>query len=161
MTETTLGSGFRRGILLTSSGALVNLVLLALETVVSARLLPVAVYGSYILLLTTVQFLMMALDFGCKTSVTQMISRGDRAQQGLVVGSTLVFRFAVLAGAAALILALRGVLAIVDPSPDLAQYVGFVPIMLATASLDELLSAMLQGYKAYRIMTVSTIARGI
>src|SRR5205823_1090584 len=101
--QTTSPVGFRRGLVLTSSGSVVTLALLALETVVIARLLPIAVYGRYILLLTTVQFLMMAIDFGCKTSVPQMISSGDRAQQRVVVGSALAFRVVVLAVAAALI----------------------------------------------------------
>jgi O-antigen/teichoic acid export membrane protein/glycosyltransferase involved in cell wall biosynthesis len=161
VTATTSPVSFRRGLLLTSTGSIVNLVLLALETVVAARLLPVAVYGSYILLLTTVQFLMMAIDFGCKSAVTQMISATDRGQRGAIVGTTLAFRAVVLLAASALILLFRGLLAIVDPSPDLATYVGFVPIMLATASLDELLSAILQGFHEYRSMTIAQVARGI
>jgi glycosyltransferase involved in cell wall biosynthesis/O-antigen/teichoic acid export membrane protein len=153
--------GFRRGLLFTSTASIVNLVLLALETVVAARLLPVAVYGSYILLLTTVQFLMMALDFGCKSSVTQMISSGDRARHQAVVGSALIFRIVVLVAASVLLWLFRGLLAIIDPSPDLAKYVAYIPLMLATASLDELLSAMLQGFHAYRPMTIAQVSRGI
>src|SRR5207247_5420550 len=118
-------------------------------------LLPVTVYGSYMLLLTTVQFLMMALDFGCKSSVTQLLSRGDRSRQGTVVGSVLAFRIVILAAAGAVILLFRGLLALIDPSPDLAEYVGYIPFMLATASLDELLSAILQGFQAYRSMTTA------
>ncbi len=152
--------GFRRGLLLTSSGSITNLVLLALETIIAARLLPTAVYGSYILLLTTVNFLVMAIDFGCKMTVTQLISSGERTRQEAVVGTALTFRVAVVAGTSALILLFRDVLAIVDPSPNLAEYVGYLPLMLAAASLDELLFATLQGFHAYRPMMVAQIIRG-
>ena len=160
MSDTTSPVSFRRSLLYSSSVSFVNLVLLALESIVGARLLSVAVYGSYILLLTTVQFLMMAIDFGCKTSVTQMISRGDdRSSQENVVASGLAFRVVTLVAVSAVIWLFRDLLHLVDPSPDLAEYVGFIPLMLATASLDELLSAMLQGFQSFRAMTIAQVMR--
>jgi O-antigen/teichoic acid export membrane protein len=154
-------SGFRRGLVLTGSGSVVSLALLFGETVAAARLLSADAFGSYILLLTTANFVVMAIDFGCKSSVTQLIAGGDRARQGATVGTVLAFRIAVVVAAGALIWLGRGLLALVDPSPLLVEYAGYLPLMVATASLDELLFSLLQGFQAYRPMAVAQIARGV
>ena len=73
-------SGFRRGLVLTGSGSVATLGFLFLETVLVARLLPADIYGSYVLLLATANLLVMAIDFGCKSAVTQLIASGDRAR---------------------------------------------------------------------------------
>jgi O-antigen/teichoic acid export membrane protein len=161
MSATGYSTGFRRGLVLTGSGSLAGLVFLFLETVIAARLLSTDAYGSYVLLLATVNLLVMVIDFGCKTAVTQLIASGDRTRQEAVVGNALTLRTAVVVGAAALIWVFQGWLAVLDPSQGLAEYVGYIPIMLATASVDELLSAMLQGFQAYRPMAAVQIARSI
>ena len=74
-------TGLRRGLVLTGAGSLASLVFLFLETIIAARLLSTDAYGSYVLLLATVNFLVMAIDFGCKTAVTQLIASGNRARQ--------------------------------------------------------------------------------
>src|SRR5207248_2440087 len=132
-----------------------------LETIIVARLLPADIYGAYVLLLATVNFLVMAIDFGCKVAVTQLIAGGDRARQEAVIGSALAFRVAVVAGVSALLWLFHGVLAIVGPSANLAEYVGYLPVMIATASFDELLSAMLEGFQAYGPLTAAQVARGV
>ncbi len=157
----TMGStqGFRRALLLTGSGDVVSLALLFLETMVVVRLLPADAYGTYVLLLITTNFLVMVIDLGCKVSVTQLISTGGPARQQAVVGSALMFRAAVVGVVTALILVFQGALTTVDPSFPLAEYVGYLPLMLAPASFDELLFAILQGFKAYRPMAIARIAR--
>jgi len=154
-------SGYRRGLLLISSGSVVNLALLLVEIVIITRLVPTGVYGSYVLLVATANFLVMATDFGCKLAVTQFISSAGRDRQQAVVGSALLFRAAVMAVASVLILLVRGLLSRVDPSSRLEDYVGYVPLMLVTTSFDELLFSMLQGFGSYRPMAVAQIARGI
>ncbi|HEX5417056.1 MAG TPA: flippase [Chloroflexota bacterium] len=161
MTEDATHVRFRRGLLFTSSGAIVNLFLLAVETVVAARVLPVAIYGAYILLTTTVQFLMIVADLGCKLSVIQFLSRGEESRSRAVVATALGFRVATLAVLSGVVWLFHDLLRFVDPSPDLAFYVGFIPIMLVTSSLDELLSAMLQGFHRYRPMALAQITRGV
>lgn len=150
---------FRRGLVFTSSGSIANLVLLFLETIIAARLLPPSAYGAYILLLTAVNFLVMAVDFGCKVSVTQLLASSDRPRQEVVIGSALAFRVCALALASALLLLLRGALTTFDPASPLPQYLGYAPLMLATASLEELFFAMLQGFQAYQRMATAQIAR--
>jgi O-antigen/teichoic acid export membrane protein len=161
MSATTYVTGFRRGLVLTGFGSLAGLVFLFLETIIAARLLSTDAYGRYVLLLATVNLLVMAIDFGCKTAVTQLIASGDRTRQAAVVGTGLAFRCTVIVSASVLVWVFQGLLAIVDPSPTLGEYVGYVPLMVATASLDELLSAMLQGFQAYRPMAAVQIARAV
>jgi O-antigen/teichoic acid export membrane protein len=161
MSAATSPSGFRRGLALTGFGSVANLGFLFLETIVVARLLPADVYGSYVVLLATVNVLVMAIDCGCKAAVTQLIASGDRARQETLASSAVVFRLAVVAGAAALLWLFQGLPAVLDPSPALAKYVGYLPLMVAAASLEELLFAMLQGFHAYGRMMAVQIARGV
>src|SRR4029077_2743469 len=85
-------SAFYRGIFFTSSGTTVNLVFLLLETLVVVRLLAPATYGIYVLLIIIANFGTVAIDFGLKTSVTQMIAGAARDRQIAVANSALAFR---------------------------------------------------------------------
>src|SRR5438552_900130 len=85
-------SAFRKGIVLTGSGSAVSLVALFLETLIAARLLTTDQFGTYILLVTVVNLLVVTIDFGAKTAVTQMIASSDRAQQAALTNSVVLFR---------------------------------------------------------------------
>jgi O-antigen/teichoic acid export membrane protein len=154
-------AGFRRGLIFTGTGSVVNLALLFVETLVVARWLPADAFGSYVLLVATVNLLLMAVDFGCKSAVTPLIAGADRPRQQAVLGTVLVFRVLVVAGSAALVWLLRSLLIVADPASGLAEHLGYVPMMLAAASLDELLAGMLQGFQAYRSMAIAQIGRGL
>lgn len=160
MSESWSLAGFRRGLLVSSSGSIVNLLLLFAELLIIARILPIDAYGGYVLLVALVNFLVMLTDFGFKLAVTHLISSGDRDQQPAVVSSALLFRVAVLAVGALVILLARFVVGLRYPSWEIGGYLAYLPLMLATTSLDELLSAMLQGFHAYRPMAAAQIARG-
>lgn len=152
---------FGRGVALTGAGSLTNVGLLFLETMIAVRLLAPAEFGVYAILVATVNLLVVAVDFGCKTATTRMIAAGDRPTQAGIVHSVLVFRFA-----ASLVVALalwlgRGLLAYFDdPSGTLVAHAAFVPAMLVIASIDELLLAIHQGFRAYRRMAISQFGRG-
>jgi O-antigen/teichoic acid export membrane protein/glycosyltransferase involved in cell wall biosynthesis len=160
-TATSEDRQFRGGLLLVSGGSLVNLALLFLELLIVARLLPTRSYGEYVLLVAAANFLVMICDFGCKLSVTQFISTGDHDQQSAVVSSALIFRCIVLIVVSALIGVVLFVSNATRWSTGLDAYLVYLPIMLITASFDELLFAMLQGFQAYRQMAAALLIRGV
>jgi O-antigen/teichoic acid export membrane protein len=164
MSEVTTGaddSRFRRGLLLVSSSSLANLVLLFLELIVIARLLSTSGYGRYVLLVAAANFVVMICDAGCKLSVTQFIATGDRTRQEEVVASALIFRTVTMLAATALVLGVYAATRTTGWSTGLDQYLVYLPIMFVSASYDELLYGMLQGFQAYRPMAATQIVRGV
>lgn len=159
--SSTRPSSFRRGVFFTGSGAGVNITFLFLETVVAARLLAKDSYGTYVLLIVVVNSLVMAVDFGCKTALTQLIASSDRIRQAALAHSALVFRLMVIVVVSALIWLGRDLFVLVDPSGALLRYAAYVPMMLVVTSLDELFLAMLQGFQAYHHMAVAQIVRSV
>jgi len=159
--SSTRPSSFRRGVFFTSSGAGVNITFLFLETVVAVRLLSTDSYGIYVLLVVVVNFLVMAVDFGFKTTVTQLIASSERIRQAALANSTLAFRLVVVAAVSALVLLGRNLLFLVDPSLAVSRYVVYIPLMLVVASLNELLLATIQGFQAYHHMAVAQIVRSV
>lgn len=154
-------SAFYRGVLLTGSGTAINITLLFLETLLAVRWLPTEGYGIYVLLLAVVNLGIVVVDCGCKASVTQMIARGDPGRQAALANNALIFRLAAVAGLSVLIWLGSDLLSMVDPSRGLAQYVGYVPLLFAVASFDEILSAILQGFQVYRHMAIAQIGRSV
>lgn len=154
-------SGFRQGVLFTGSGTLVNIVSIFLETMIVVRLLSTESYGIFVLMTAAVNFLVTVVDFGFKTTVTQYISGGDRGRQALVAHSTLVFRLLVLAVASLIIWLARDLLRLVDPTGGLVIYAAYITVMLAVASLDELLQAVLQGFQTFQHMAIAQIVRSV
>lgn len=138
-----------------------NITFLFLETMVAVRLLVTDSYGIYVLLIAIVNFFVMAVDFGCKTAVTQLIASSDRIRQTALVNSALVFRLVIIAVISALIWLGQDLPLLLDPSRALLQYTGYVPMMLVVASFDELFFGMLQGFQAYRHMAVAQIVRSV
>lgn len=153
--------GFYQGVIFTGAGTAANIAFLFLETMVAARLLDTDSYGIYVLLVVVINFLVMAVDFGCKTAVTQLIASSDRIRQAALANSALVFRLLVIAVVSPLIWLGRDLLLLVDPSRALVRYAAYVPMMLVVASLDELFLAMLQGFQAYHHMAVAQILRSV
>jgi O-antigen/teichoic acid export membrane protein len=160
-TDAVQPASFRRGVFLTSFGTIVTIGLFFLETIIAARVLPKESYGIYVLLIALVNFLIVAVDCGCQTGVTQLLASSERTRQEALANSALVFRIAVLAVVGVGIWLAHGLLNLADPSQTLARYVVYVPAMLAVASLDELLLSMLRGFHAYRHWTTAQIVRSI
>ncbi len=153
-------AGFRLGVILTGGGAAVNVGLLFLETMFAVRWLAAEEYGVYALLVATVNFLVLAIDFAGKSAVTKMIAAGDRSQQIALASGALILRLVIAIGASAALWLGQGLLRLLDPSGALQQYAGYLPLMLAVASFDELLLAILQGCRAYRDMAIAQGLRG-
>jgi O-antigen/teichoic acid export membrane protein len=149
----------RRSVYLTTSGALITLVALFLETMIAARLLPKQDYGIYVLLITVVNFLTIAVNFGGRITVTKMIAGSEGDQQVNIANSALVFRLLVLIISGVLIVLARPVFAAYDQ--QLAPYLLYIPLMLAVVSMDELLLAILQGLQRYRQMAIAQILRSV
>ncbi len=154
-------AGFRRGVLLTGAGSAGNVALLFLETMFAVRWLAAEDYGIYALLVATVNFLVLAIDFGGKSAVTKMIAGAERAQQVALASGALVFRLAIAAAFAGVLWLGQSLLLLLDPSGTLRSYAGYLPLMLTVASFDELLLAILQGCRAYRPLAVAQILRSV
>ncbi len=153
--------GFRQGVLFTGFGTLVNIVSIFLETMIVVRLLSTESYGIFVLMTAAVNFLVTVVDFGFKTTVTQYISGSDRSRQALVAYSTLVFRLLVLVVASLIIWLARDLLRLVDPTGGLVVYAAYITVMLAVASLDELLQSVLQGFQTIQHMAIAQIVRSV
>ncbi|KPL17742.1 MAG: hypothetical protein AMJ93_14660 [Anaerolineae bacterium SM23_84] len=160
-TQPTRRSSFRQGVIFTGAGTAVNIVFLFLETMVAARLLDTDSYGIYTLLVVVIGFLVVAVDLGFKTAVTQLIASGDRSRQAALASSALVFRVLVITVVSVVIWTGRDFLLLLDPSERLLQYAACVPMMLVVASLDELFLAIHQGFQTYHHMAVAEILRSV
>jgi PST family polysaccharide transporter len=153
--------GVGHAVMLTSGAAMINMAFLFLETTLAARLVSTDQYGVYVLIVAVVNFVMMIVDFGSKTAVTQLIARGDGPSRTALVNTALVFRVGVIAIVAVFIWLSRDLLAVVVPSLDVLPYVDQLPAMILVASLDQLLFGMLQGFQAYRSLAIAQILRSV
>jgi len=157
----TRRSSFSRGVFFTGSGTALNIVFLFLETMIAARLLTPEDYGIYLLLIALVNFFVMAIDFGQRTSATQLLAASDSVKQAAVANSAWVFRLVVVALVSILILLGQPLISLIDSAASLAQYTVYIPLMLVAASFDELLLGLLQGFQAYRRMAIAQIVRSV
>jgi O-antigen/teichoic acid export membrane protein len=158
---TTRQSIFRKGVYSIGLGSIVNIICLFLETIVAVRLLSAEIYGVYVLLVAVVNFFVTIVDFGCKTAVVQFISSSDHNRQAALANSTLIFRLLVIAVISVFIWLAQDMLRFLDPTGELAHFTSYIPLMLAVASLDELLLAELQGFQSFRHMTIAQIVRSL
>ena len=140
---------------------MLNIAALFIETILAARVLPEESYGIYVILIAVVNFLVVVVDFGCKTSVTKMLASADKTQQAILANTTTVFRLLVILAISALIWVWKDSLLIFDPDSTYLQYAVFVPLMLATGSFDELFFSMLQGFKSYGQIGISQVIRSV
>jgi len=159
--HSTRRPSFSQGVTFTGAATAVNITLLFLETMVAVRLLDTESYGIYVLLVVVIGFLVMVVDFGCKTAATQLIASSDGDRQATLANSALMFRLLVVALTSLLVLLGRNALLLLDPSSALLRYAACIPMMLLVASLDELFLAMLQGFQAYHHMAVAQIIRSV
>lgn len=151
---------FQSGVVYTGSSSVVNIAALFLETIFAARLLPEEKYGIYVILIAVVNFLVVVVDFGCKTAITKMLASSDPEMQAALTNTVALFRVAILLVLSALIWLWHDLLLLLDPSQSFLQYAAFVPVMVAVASFDELFYSMLQGFRSYGSVAISQVIRG-
>ncbi len=134
---------------------------LFVESIIVARLLSQDSFGTYVLLLAAVNVLVIVADFGMKASVIHMLARDDEAQAPLVVGCSILFRLVVVVLLSVALLFVASIMGDQGNKESWTGYVGWLPLMFALASFDELLFAILQGFRSYRSMTLSQVIRCI
>lgn len=159
--EMAVPARFRRGFFFTSIGTVVAVASLFLETMIAVRALTTESYGLYVLLVVTVNFLVAAVDFGLQSATPALLAGRNPGEQARLVNTALTFRVAVLivvSFAFWLGQALLGRLGVTTEWLSLAVY---LPLMLCTSSLDELLFSLLQGVQAYRQMAVARTVRSL
>lgn len=133
-----------------------SIALLFVETMVAVRWLDTESWGIYVLLTVVIGFLVMVVDFGCKTAATQLIAGSIGVRQGALADTALVFRMVVVAMISLLVLLGRNALLFLDPSAALLRYAVYIPIMLLVVSIDELFLAVLQGFQAFHHVAYAT-----
>jgi O-antigen/teichoic acid export membrane protein len=160
-THTSRRPSFQQGVIANAAANGVGIAALLVETMVAARLLTTDSFGIFALVVVVVSFLIMAVDFGCKTAVTQMLASSEPGQQQAIACNALVFRIAVLLVVSLMVWLARGAFLLLDQSGGLLKYSVYIPAMLAAASLDELLTAALQGVHAYHHVAIAQLVRSV
>jgi O-antigen/teichoic acid export membrane protein len=152
---------YYQGVVFTGAGTAISIALLFFETMIAARVLDTESYGIYALLLVVVNFLIMIVDFGFVTALTQLIASSEGFRQVALANTALFFRLLIVIGFSSVFWLGRNLITLQDPSGVLLRYAAFIPLMLLVASLDELLSGVLQGFQAYHHMAIAQIIRSV
>jgi len=155
------GSSFSRGVFFTGTGTALNIVFLFMETMIAARLLAPANYGIYVILIAVVNFFVMAIDWGQRISVTQLIAGSDSVRRQAIANIAWGFRLIVVVLASILILLGQPLFLLINSTAPVAQYIIYIPLMIVAASFDELFLGMLQGFQAYRRMAIGQVIRSV
>jgi O-antigen/teichoic acid export membrane protein len=153
-------SRFHQGLLFTSTGTIINVVFIFLETIVAVQWLTPEDYGLFVLLVALVNFLVMVSDFGIATGVVKLVASSDSERQGVLVNSVVAFRLVIIAAMTVIVLLIQPVFQWVETLAGLSDYIIFIPLMLLFTSFDELLFNMLQGFQIYRHVAIAQSIRG-
>ncbi len=152
---------FLHAVTLTGIGTVINVSFLLFETMIIARQLDTTSLGVYALLIVVVNFLVLVIDFGCVTSVTQLIASSDSTQQEGYAKSAILLRILNVTIISTVLLLGRNVLNLIDSSQILVTFTQYIPLMLLAVALDELFIAILQGKQCYQQMAIAQIMRSI
>jgi len=152
---------FQKGVYLTGSAAVVNIFALFLETMIAARVLEAGSYGTYVLLVAVVNFLVMAIDLGFKTAITQMVASNSANRRQTLVNSIIVFRMLIITALAILLWAGTNLFLKLESIQGIRHFIFYIPLMIMVLSFDELSAAMLQGFRMFNFMAVAQSARSI
>ncbi len=142
-------------------GSSVSIACLFLEMIIAVRWISDSAYGLYVLLIAVTNFLVMFVDFGCKTAVTQHLSRSAARNRSEIIASVLAFRILAIMVLTVIVLSAEKVLRLFDSSGTLAAYLYYIPLMTLVASLDELFMSMLQGIENFKSISAAAILRGV
>lgn len=154
--------GVYKGFAFTSTASIVNIIALFVETFIAVRLLSIVDYGIYVLLIQVTNFVIMATDFGCKISITQLIASGNRDRQAVLTNSVLSLRIIICLLMSAVVWFGRDVLAGLDPeNVGLVLYAASIPAMYAAGSIEQLLGGMLKGFKLYDHAAIAQAVRSL
>lgn len=158
--SSTRNSTFSKDVVITTVGSATHIIFLFLETMIAVRFLDPDHYGVYVLVVAVVTFTATLIDLGSTTAATQLIASSEPDRQIKLAHSALAFRLVIIVIAIIVIWLGQDLFGLVDSSNELVGYHLFIPLMLASYSLDELFSSILQGFHAYRHMAISQAARG-
>jgi O-antigen/teichoic acid export membrane protein len=152
---------FFYSVTLTGLGTFISITFLFLETMVITRILDTAHYGTFALLVIVVNFLLMSVDFGGVTAVTQLLASSDGKRQIGYANSAILFRLFAVGVFSIIVWGGKNAFNLLDPSGSLVTVSFYIPFMLLIASLDEVLLAILQGKQLYPKMAVAQILRSV
>jgi len=150
-----------KGFAFTSVGSIINIIALFAEAIIAVRLLAKVDYGIYVLLITVTNFVIMATDFGCKISVTQLIASGKKDRQAVLTNSVMALRILICLVMSALVWFGQGLLVRIDPTRGLLLYAAAIPAMYIAASIEQLLGGILKGFKQYDAAAIAQSVRSL
>ena len=152
---------FRRGVFSVGGGALINVFVLMIEAVIIARVLSIADLGVYAFFQASLTFLVIVVDFGFKTASTQFIASTPAYQQERIVNALTTLRLLVIGAVSLLVLLAAASASRLFNAPRLEDLLVFMPIVLLFASMDELQSSLLKGFRLYKHVAVANALRGM
>ena len=154
-------TSFSLGVLSLGGASILTIVVLMLEAVIIARTLSIVDLALFAVFQATLALLVIVVDFGFRTSATQLIARRRGFLQERTTNGLTTIRFAVLLGAAIIILVVGVPIAGLLNAPRMAELLVFMPVVLIFASLDELQGSLLRGFGRYQRVAAATVLRGV
>lgn len=151
---------YQQGVALTGMSTVISIASLFIETLIAARLLDTNSFGIFQIIVVVVNLIVMVVDLGWKTTVTQMLASSERSRQELIVSTGLLFRTAVIFAVSIIVLLAQDLLLIFDSSGEILHYAALIPIMVLVTSGEEFFLAIHQGLQGFHHMAVSQIMRG-
>jgi len=152
---------FSSGVLMMGSSDIIFILTMFAEMMVAVRYVNTDNYGIFILLVTITNLLVMFIDFGFKTTITQMLASKSKIEQIKVFNIVFLSRCFVIILIFLPFIFGNEVLAHFKLSKDTLKFSIFIPIMVATQSLDELCMSGLQGCHAYHFSAIVWAMRSI
>lgn len=144
-----------------SGATIFNIFAMFLEMIVAIRVMEESRYGLYVLIITLCNFIIMAVDFGFRTAVTQVIASSEKGRKHHVVSTSLLMRLLVLTLCSVLIMLLPELMAFLGQAREIRDYIPFIILIFITTSLDELLNSILQGYQHFHKLSLIIIIKSV
>ena len=156
-----MAGSFGSQLLSMSSATVLNIIALFIEMIVAIRVMDEASYGRYIFVITISNFIIMVVDLGFKTAVTQLIASSGNERQKQVVFATLVVRLSLMVALSILLLVGGGLFAKWSSFKTIALFLPFIVLIFSTTSLDELFNSVLQGYQFFHQLSFVIILKSL
>jgi O-antigen/teichoic acid export membrane protein len=150
-------SRFLKGVVATSLGTIVTLVIGFVNIGIAARFIPKDEFGVFILIQTIVFSVIMAGDLGVNVSTTKFLAGSGAAEKSKIMGTALLLRGVLLLAAALIVLAFKSPICHLFKSESISNLYYYVPVLVLMEGFNALFSAILQGLQQYRRLALAQI----
>ncbi len=152
---------FSISVLMMSSSDVIFILTMFAEMMIAVRYVDTDNYGIFILMVTIVNLLVMFIDFGFKTTIVQMIASKSNTGRIEVFNNVFLVRLFVITLVFLVFVFGEKLLGYFSFSRSIVSYSIYIPIMVATQSIDELCMSGLQGCHAYHFSAIVWAMRSI